>query len=163
MANLRLKPSWIIFPKVFIEANPDHDPELPTKDFQIEIGSDFVQNEDHSLHATIFVSNDDFVENNALYSLDIHVYSSFQCSKSILKLQKKIATEICLDIAHLLLGSVREIVATITSRGPWGPYVLPFVSAEDLAESLMEDLVNHKKEDSDSDSDSDSLTQKAST
>lgn len=140
MANVHFKPEWVVFPKAFIEANSEYDNEENSTETEIDIGSGLIQNDDNSLQATLFISNDNFSEVNAPYSIDLHIFAVFRLNMPFKKIPKRIAGELALDMANLLLGSAREMIANITSRGPWGPYIMPFLSAEDLAKDLIESL-----------------------
>lgn len=141
MVKVGFRPQWLVFPKLSIEANPEHDPSEPIVDMEIEIGSDLSQDENNSLQATLFISNENFAENNALYSVDMHLFAAFKCNMPFDKIPKKVSHEMMVDMANLLLGSAREMISTITSRGPWGTYILPIVSAEELASDLTKSLI----------------------
>lgn len=135
-----LKTQLVAFPKVFLEANPKHDTSERIRDFRIDIGCDLVQDDDNTYHISLYVSNEDYLENNLPYQIEIHVYATFASDTKYKNLSKSIAKEFSIDVSNLLLGSVREMVASLTSRSPWGTYIMPFISAEELAKTFRVEL-----------------------
>lgn len=141
MDKLLLSPAWIVFPKVNIEAVPEHDTDESVEDLQINLSSSTSQDKEHTIQINIGLSNNDHIENNLPYKLDVHVYATFDCNTDLYKLADKARKEIATDISTMLIGSLREIISSITSRAPWGTYIVPFISHEQLAENIIADLV----------------------
>lgn len=140
MDKLLLSPAWIVFPKVNIEAVPEHDTDESVEDLQIGLSSSTSQDKEHTIHTNVILENNDHIENNLPYKLDVHVYATFDCNTDLSKLADKIRKEIAIDISTMVIGSLREIIASITSRAPWGTYIVPFISYEQLAETIISDL-----------------------
>jgi hypothetical protein len=89
--------------------------------------------------ADILVTLDDAQERNLPYDLEVHVYGNFATDEDmninpgqeefmpIDNLRAVRATA-----GGLLIGALREFVATITARQPWGPYFIPTMKVSEL-------------------------------
>ncbi|WP_440064847.1 hypothetical protein ACTAB2_05655 [Pseudomonas syringae] len=140
MDSFTVKPKWIIFPDIHVEANAAHDSKLPIQEGSFDIGCTFnVDNSDSTLHASVYLTNEsDNEELNLEYKIDIHIYSVFLISEAYEGLTKKVKLRVLEDISNTLIGSLRDMIITITSRGPWGSYILPFLDVKQLALDMIE-------------------------
>lgn len=146
MDKITVKPEWIVYPSIKIEANPDHDPDLPSEDLDFEIGhSCKIEEDSQSLHINITIDNSNAEDSNAPYSISIKLYARFLISCDPSKLPSKTKLEIFEDIAALAFGSLREHIATITSRAPWGTHLIPLLSYQELAKNILETLKEEKQ------------------
>ncbi|MCV4341076.1 hypothetical protein [Pseudomonas capsici] len=141
MADFSARPVWMIFPKISIEANPEHAPEKEIISGEFGISNTFDYDEkEQELHANISFKSEDHPHYNPEYNIHLNLYAVFKLSKNFHEISTPNAKELTLDIANALLGSLREMVTMLTSRGPWGAYVLPFIDAEILASNLAKSI-----------------------
>lgn len=139
MDKVSVIPVTVVYPSIIIEANPEHDPESPAIDFECEIGNSCRLDDDQkTIHLVISYASDDSAEKNLSYNIKLRFYASFSISKRISEIPKKTQSEILEDIASLAIGSIRETIASITSRGPWGTYLVPFINHQELGSDLLE-------------------------
>lgn len=150
MDKISVIPTTIFYPSVSIEANPAHDPDTPSIDFECEIGNSCrLDDDEDSIHLNINYTSGPAEENNLSYAIDIKLYANFSMSCKFSEIPIKNQKEIFEDIASLAFGSIRETIASITSRGPWGVYLVPFLShqelGDDMLNSLKDDIKSKKK------------------
>ncbi|WP_139340917.1 hypothetical protein [Pseudomonas sp. KK4] len=138
MDRFTVVPKWVIFPEIHVEANSSYDNSKPIGEGSFDIGCTFnVDSEDSTLHASVFIKNESHEELNLEYKFDLHIYSVFEISDDYNALPVKAKERVVIDIAELLIGSLREMVITLTSRGPWGAYILPFLDVKKLSKDLI--------------------------
>lgn len=150
MDKISVIPTTIVYPSVSIEANPEHDPDIPSMDFECEIGNSCRLDDDgKSIHLNISYTSGTSEENNLSYTIDIKFYANISMSCKFQEIPSKNQNEIFEDIASLAFGSIRETIASITARGPWGVYLVPFLNhkelGDDLLNSIKEDIKSKKK------------------
>lgn len=139
MPNLSLRPDWIVYPKIAIEANDKYDSSKPLNDQEYELRHR-IESGDKELYVSLHAKTPEAVESNLPYKIEVHIYAVFSIGKNLKSLSKKLANEILVDITNLLVGSIRETVTTITARSPWGAYIIPFIKVEEIAKRLLEDV-----------------------
>ena len=138
MDSFSVRPKWIIFPALHVEANSAYDSSKPIGEATFDLGCTYnFDPEDSTLHASVFMENDLDEELNLEYKFNIHIYSVFSISENYDSLSDKTRKKVTTDVAGLLLGSIREMLVTLTSRGPWGAYILPFLDINTLTRDLM--------------------------
>lgn len=147
MAKFTVVPSMITFPSISVEARGDHDPdkEIKRESYSIRSSLDW-DPDDNTLNINIGLKNaedEDPDEYNKEYEIDIHIYAIFSVTDDYPSLSEKTALRVLADISACMFGSIREMLTIITSRSPWGPYMLPLLDADDLAKNLYE--LNAKK------------------
>lgn len=143
MLDISLKTTWVVYPLINIEANPSHDSESPLGDEQIELKQLLEYDEsDSTLRLHFSLAMPERQDQNLEYFINVKLFATFAISKDLRKVKRETAKEVVKDIAILAVGAVREIVATTTSRGPWGTYILPFLDIEDIADSLLNDVLD---------------------
>jgi hypothetical protein len=139
MDSINVNPKWIIFPEIHVEANSSYDNSKAVGDGPFDVGCSFnVDSHDSTLHASLFIKNEAHEELNLEYKFDLHIYSVFEINGDFSTLSEKIVNRIVNDIASLLVGSLRDMLTTLTSRGPWGAYILPFLDTKKLSKDLIE-------------------------
>lgn len=153
MDNLFLKPSWIVYPLIHIEANPDYDNSAPIEDAELEIKQSlFVKESDKGfqMHLHLHYKTPDHLAHNLQYDIAVRLFATFNISSDPKTLPETVQREIVTDIINLGFGSLRETIASATARGPWGAYLVPFMNTDDLAEGLLEDISSGTPSDQDS-------------
>lgn len=134
---LRLKE--LFFPLVSVKAlvptAPEKAPrELDLDSLSISFALDFAKN-GKTANAGLKIASKDVAkeaENNTLYRIEIEAFASFEVigpehQDDIAVYLRKFAA------ASALIGAVREQVALMTARGPWGVVMLPIISMDRVA------------------------------
>lgn len=153
MDNLTLNPSWLVYPLLHIEANPDHDNSVAIVDTEFALKQSlFVKESENAfqMHLHLYYKTPDRLDHNLEYDISIKLFATFDITVDPRTLPEEVQREIVLDIINLGFGSIRETIAAATARGPWGTYLLPIMSVDDLAESLLEDMSSEASADQDS-------------
>lgn len=145
MAKIGVAPKWVVFPKISVEANSEFDVKRGAERHPLDLACSLQYDlEDKVLQASLSVQNEEYIDKNIEYKIDIHVYSVFSISKNFYRLPDSLIKEITTDVASFLIGTMREIIANITSRGPWGTYLVPLLSVEQLTDQLLENMSEDK-------------------
>jgi len=142
MDDFTVLPEVITYPSISIEARGEHDSSREIKTEGYSVGASLHWDpEDNTLNLTVAFKNaddEDPDEYNRKYNFEIHVYAVFNMSTNYLDISEKTALGMLNDVAACIFGSIREMLILLTSRSPWGPYILPMLDAEDLAAKLYE-------------------------
>lgn len=125
------------FPQVSVEANQDFDGPLDKATFVIEpkvaITVKPHQNGKHRFSVVISIEIDANEDKMHPYSVTVGAFCAVVIADNVPeKFREQLAAS---NGAHILYGAARELVADITSRGPWPSITLATMTFTDLVKS----------------------------
>ncbi|WP_148059010.1 hypothetical protein [Pseudomonas chlororaphis] len=137
----------LYYPRINITANSSHDPSEEISSESFDTGSVVRHTKtEKTTHINYYFKSEEPNDSNLPYLIDMHLYAAFQIDPDLASMDAKLRENILLDIAQLIIGSMREMIASTTSRGPWGAYFIPITDAEVLADALLNSyLLGEKK------------------
>lgn len=142
MDEFTVIPTMITYPSISIDARGEHDPTREIKQEGYSVGSSLQWDpEDDTLNITVALKNaddEDADEYNREYNFNIQAYAVFQVSSNYTELPEKVVLRMLNDVAACIFGGIREMLTLLSSRSPWGPYILPILDSENLAKALYE-------------------------
>lgn len=127
MSPFPLQLRQYFFTQIECNANPDYDPTGNTMGSKVEckFAVNPVDGQADALGIELAVWLDAETSENSPYTFKISAYG-------VLNIAPGMPLEAATQLAHLsgaqiLVGAVREEIARITSRGPWGAFMLPII------------------------------------
>lgn len=130
----------IFYPKLSIEANQNHDENkewVVQPNLELKIFLD----PRRTVMAVLEMTFVDFAGNNLPYDISIEAFAGFRLSEPAKSDSSKDTKEAMTAIREaaigILVGSMREYVAMITSRQPWGIFMLPTVNMADVRTEIL--------------------------
>lgn len=122
------------FPSVSVAADPQFNPEDKRfePDLKVKVGVER-ENDNNSYQVALDISFEPESEEKSYpYSVHLVAIGIFKVAPDFPDPEKLLR----ITGASIIYGAAREFVITITSRGPWGPVMLPsisFMQPEDLS------------------------------
>ncbi len=130
MAEQQLQPVRLVryfFPVQTVVANPEHKSDKP-KEIHTKFSSNFNQADDapDSYMAEVKLSLDEDKSVNPTYFFEISAFGFFEVVEDLdSDMAKALAYT---NASQILIGSLREHLALLTSRGPWDMILQDIVS-----------------------------------
>jgi len=126
------------YPRLAVESNPEFKVKLGSHSFP-EIDGQLIFESKQAFMCNMSLSIDNSVENNSPYDISLQIFARFKCDKP-LDLKPNVDQFLPSQELHvlktavigILVGGLREFVATITARQPWGPFILPTVDSNSI-------------------------------
>jgi len=112
------------FPHQEVRANPEHDPNGTRPDNRLNTSSNLValEGRPEAVGIEAYLSLNEGQSQNPPYFFTINAFG-------VLTTDLEITDQLRAQAAglgfHLLIGAIRERLATLTSRAPWGTFILP--------------------------------------
>jgi len=139
---MRIDIKQLIFPIQIVKTNPEHvsSGEEVTIKASVDVKRNKIEGEETSIgiEMTVFLDKDESF--NYPYDFEITVFSVFQLNKPVDKLTKKDKDFINMNTTQILIGAIRERLASLTSRAPWGDFVLNALSVPKSGEGKSKNL-----------------------
>jgi preprotein translocase subunit SecB len=123
------------FSKVLIETSLAQGAE-PTKSIKSKIKTAKAPSDPLRFQVSLSITLAKGAEQPAAYYGEVDVVGLFRISDEIAPEERERKTAI--HGATLLFGMAREMICTITARGPWPMFVLPVVSFAELHKSVTD-------------------------
>lgn len=141
MQEFKVIPKWIVYPEIQLEANPGYDRSKPTiaDSYKFSKLFDF-DKEDNTLSLGITIKQSEQEDLNLKYSYKVQIYAIFEVQSNFTELDDKLIRQIIADVVHLLIGSLREFIINLTTRGPWGELILPILETKQLNKEIFKSI-----------------------
>lgn len=138
MSQFPLQLKQYFFTQIECNANPDYDPTANTMGSKVDckFAVNPVDGQEDALGIELAVWVDADASDNPPYSFRISAFG-------VLNIAPGTAIEAATQLANvlgaqILVGAVREEIARITSRGPWGAFMLPIIPLAPVSPQLIE-------------------------
>ncbi|WP_374377689.1 hypothetical protein [Pseudomonas fluvialis] len=129
----------LIYPKISVEAYVDHDPSEDHGEASFKaVANALYEKEDSLLHVNFFLSIDEENRDNHPYKFDIHCYICASIAHNFSEYDDLKRQSTFIILGTMLVGSMREMVCTLTSRGPWDAVLMPSLNIDELVLNLMQ-------------------------
>ena len=115
------------FPETSVKASQDHDTEGRIDSTEQSVSVEIVEipSMDNQHTVKVRLISDDEGSENAPYSYQIEAFGIFEAasteSEELLEAYKENFQPVAVQI---LFGAIREHLATVTARGPWGNFIV---------------------------------------
>ncbi len=129
MAQPPLQLNQYFFPRISCETNPNFKDPIPKgkNKLEVKVQSNNAPNKDNIRDWRVILDIQVFSnDKSAPYKLDLQVTGFFEVDPRYP--EDKISELIRITGVSILYSGAREFVLGITSRGPWGPLLLPTLS-----------------------------------
>jgi len=126
------------FPRQRVDANPNHDPAADIKvilDMRLDFNRVESASSDYGLSLTVDLDEDS--SQNHPYGFSMQVFGVLSANDDVTEDVARAFGET--QIAQMLIGAVREHLATLTARGPWGPYFMELIPIKPKVEDAESD------------------------
>jgi preprotein translocase subunit SecB len=121
------------FPHQSVDANPGHNPEAEN-DVALDIRVNVAQLEtgDNAYGVSLAVSVAEEQSDNPPYNFSIQVFAVLSANGEVgYETARSFAES---SVVPMLIAAVREHLASLTARGPWGPYFMKLLSIKPTTE-----------------------------
>ncbi|MFZ5510782.1 MAG: hypothetical protein ACOZCP_12085 [Pseudomonadota bacterium] len=129
MAQFPLRLEQYFFTEIQVRANPDFKPAGTLVGSHVDVRSNAGVIEDRTDHYFVdcVVSLDETKSENPPYFFRVNAFGILNASDP--DLTDDVAKQHLVRSAgaQVLIGAIRELVAELTSRGPWGVFVVPII------------------------------------
>lgn len=119
------------FPEQIVRANPQFNPAGNKRGTVLNVHADIKNLSDGSpdskFGVDLIVESDDEKSENPSYSFRLHGFLIFTVQEVEGVEPEKAKEEAKANGVTMIVGATRERLADITSRGPWGRFILPAI------------------------------------
>lgn len=130
MSRAPLRLETYFFPKVQIEANPEYSPEAAPAEQDIELGVNLglVSSKEQPTKYQLMLDIEKITVKSGMlpYRILLEAVAIFSVDPDLKHPDIKKLVQI--NGASMLYSAARELILTITGRGPWGSFQLPTVN-----------------------------------
>lgn len=127
------------FPEVVVRANQSYDPAGNRRGTNVDLDHKLepIPNEQGKFGLSVTVASKDEDSENQPYYFKIQVYGILEIVDKGKDDEEQKAIVVTLGLP-ILIGAIREQLASVTSRGPWGNFLLGVIQLQTANESAEE-------------------------
>ncbi|TRO20903.1 hypothetical protein EQ826_15485 [Ectopseudomonas mendocina] len=129
----------LIYPRISIEAYADHDPSEDHGEGSYRaVASALYEKSERLLHVNFFFSTDEENRDNHPYKFNLHCYICASVTNDFSDFEDIKRQSAYIILGTMLIGSMREMVCTLTGRGPWDSVLMPSFNIDEFVLNLMQ-------------------------